>query len=523
MTKKLSYCLCGDKKAEERWPVFKSEGLSLSGLWLWAKVFNEFGKKGDIRVIKRKHELEDYDIIGLNLTPGNFGLVDPIREELGNSSSTKLVVNIDFEIDNWGTIWMVPTILEHVLGNADLLFHVEPVGANVLEHALQRKVHTLPHPVDLKGLDGIKQIDRDPTIVTLYHRHTPDITTPYFAQRFIPLNRVLLGYIGGKVPASSLYDLALPYMPFNEAMLVMSKAMIGYHVHNGYTCGRGVIENAALMVPCICSDTIEAGRRLFPELTCNPYDVKKQHELMMMLLHNDEMVDGIVRYAWTEAAHYSFENSYKRMVDALEVEESLEKERDGRFWDREYTRKDTLKYKLTTISYKYTNCWDLFVDTIMTKSVVIDLGCGPGNFAKYLHEKGFIGKYIGYEFSEEAIGMASNLKLPDNFTFKLQKVTPEMMDVITKTVKVEENTCIIAIAVLQHMRDDIEILEAIPDEIPMIITLVRNAGVSHLRFFNKASDAEERYGTIFDTYRLCGKFVLAERKQRIKEDGNKKE
>lgn len=505
--KKLSYCLCGDKTAEKNWEEMKDGELSLSGLWLWAKAAHLHGKKGDIRVIKRKHELEEYDAVAINLTPGNFALPQVMRDELGNSSSTKLIVNIDFEVDNWDGIWQYPPLLEKILGCVDVVFHVEPVGAAVLEHVLGRKVHLLPHPVDLKGLDKIKQKERDPTIVTLYHRHTHEIATPYWAQKGVPLNRVLLGYISGKVPASQMYDLALGYMKFGEAMQVLAKALIGYHVHRGYTGGRGVIECAALLVPCISSETIYASKICFPSLVCKPFDIKRQHELMMMLIDDHEASEQIVRYAWEAAEHFSLENCYKRMCEALEEEERPSKLKSGFFWDDEYRTKN--KYQVEHPHEDYTKCWDTFLDDVKHANI-IDLGCGPGMFAQYLNNCGYTGNYVGYDFSQKAIKIAENRKLPKQFRFKCNEITPDSISEITKGP--HENTVVTAISLLQHLEDDIAILNAINTKLPIIATIIRTFGISHIRHFQTVDEAKDYYGDFFNSYCLCGKHVLAIRR-----------
>lgn len=506
--KKLSYCLCGDKRAEERWEKVKEQELSLSGLWLWAKAAMLHGKKGDIRVIQRQHELEKYDVVAINLTPGNFALPQVIHDELGKSSSTKLIVNIDFEVDNWDTIWQYPTLMKKVLDGADLIFHVEPVGASVLEHVLGRKVPVLPHPVDLKGLDKIKREKRDPTIVTLYHRHTREIAMPYWAQKDVPLNRVLLGYHGGKVPASQMYDLALGYMEFSDAMEVLSKALIGYHVHSGYTGGRGVIECAALLVPCICSETIYASKMCFPSLTCKPFDIKRQHELMMKLIVDREYTDRVIRYAWEAAEHFSLENCYNRMCEALEEEERPSKLKSGFFWDDEYRTK--IKYQVEQPHEDYTKCWDIFLDDIKHKNI-IDIGCGPGIFAQYLNNSGYTGNYVGYDFSQKAIKIAKDRNLPEEFRFECNEITPDSIRDITKGDH-RKNTVVTAISLLQHLEDDKTILNAINTKLHIIATIIRNIGVSHVRYFQTEDEAKGYYGDFFNSYSLCGKHVLAIRR-----------
>jgi glycosyltransferase involved in cell wall biosynthesis len=252
------------------------------------------------------------------MTVGNFALLHHIRDELGSSSSTKLVTNIDFDVSAWGETWQYPTLLEKALRQADMVFHVESVGANVLSHVLDREVRTIPHPVDVDGLDAYKTDDRDPAIVTIYHRYRQDITTQYWALRGLPLTKVLLGYSRGTVPSLSMYDEDIGQLKFIDAIGVMSRSMFALDLFSGHTYGRAVCELAALCVPCVCSDTIEASRQLFPELCVSPYDVKGANALFKRLISDAEFNDTVWRHAYYAAGYYSQKESYARMVEALE-------------------------------------------------------------------------------------------------------------------------------------------------------------------------------------------------------------
>lgn len=316
MTKKYSYCLIGSPQALEG--VKREKEVALSGLWQWPLSFDKHGKKGDVKLLRRKEEYEDYDVVAINMTVGNLPLLQHTRDELGTSSSTKLVTNIDFDVGAWGKVWTYPTLLEKALQCADLVFHVESRGAATLEHVLSRKVYTLPHPVDVDGLDKYKTDDRDPCVACISHRYKQDITTQYWAVRDIPLTSVLLGYQKGTVPSLSMFDEDIGKQSFLDYITIMSRAMFALDMFAGYTYGRTVCEFASLAVPCVCSETIEAGRRLFPELCVNPYNVKGANTLLKRLMDDEEFHHDVYTSAYIEAGYYSQKRSYDRMVEALE-------------------------------------------------------------------------------------------------------------------------------------------------------------------------------------------------------------
>lgn len=478
--RKQKYCLLGYRMAEEQFPNVKDDVATLSGLWLWAKVFGKFGKRGDAKVIKMKGEIEEYDVVHLNLTPGNLALPQVVREQLGHSSDTKLIVNIDFEVDNWAKIWQHPILLKNAMDCADLVFHVEPVGVSMLEHIFgkSRKIYCIPHPVDVEGLDKLKREERDASLVTVYHRHTPDITIPYWAQMGVNLFKILLGCSEEPIPSAPLFDRTTPYMKFLDAMELMSKAKIGYHSHPGYCFGRAVVEFASMAVPCVCSNTIESCRRIYPELACNHFDIKRQNELLKALNKNDEKYVEIFTKGYERAGYYSMKNSYKRLLEALE-----DIEKGAGHYNGIYAT--SKRYAGNYHHAGYESLWNQFVDEIIGYNI-IDLGCGTGQFAEFLRDKKYSMNYIGVDFSEEAIKKANERQLPRNFSFNKRRITPSFVKKLSG-----RNTIIIALEFLEHVKQDKEILSA--SSLPMVATVPTFNDVAHVRYFPSYDDVANRY------------------------------
>ena len=395
MTKKLSYVLIGDPMAVAG-TMTKKEPM-LSGLWLWSVAFDRYGKRGDVRLIRSKEELEEYDIVHINLTAGDLALPLMIRDELGSSSSTKLVVNMDFDPMLWGQVWDYPKFVEKALQAADMVFQVDSIGAGYIERMINRKVYCLPHPVDVDGLDKYKKIDREPTIVTMWNRYIPDCTTAYYAQRDVPAFKILLGY-RGKIHNIGMFDKVFGYIPFLNAIEIMSRAKFGYDMYMGYSYGRTVVEFAALAVPCICSNTIEAARKLFPSTSVHPLDIKKQHELFWKLIKDDEEYIRVFKFAYDAAKEYKLKNSYEKMVSAIEeVEEQQSQNGDVHFSDEWKVIQE--RYERRTNEPKPENylqfARDLarqFKEWVGVQGLVLDIGCGNGKYAGGTYES------MGHEY-----------------------------------------------------------------------------------------------------------------------------
>lgn len=365
-------------------------------MWQWSRAFQRYGKKGEVRLVRRIEDI-DTDILHINLTDGNLALPQMYRDILGDSSSTRIVVNIDFDVGSWGSTWRHPTLVEKALQAADMVFHVCSTGAAVLEHALKRPVLTLPHPVDIKGLDAYKKMDREPYLVNIHHRYEQDITLPYWAIRDLPLTNVLLGYHKGTVPPLPMYDQTFKHIPFLDAIDVMSKAKFGLDLFHRRNYGRTVIEFAALAVPCVCSETIDACHRCFPDLVVNPFDIKRVNELFWKMIKDDEFYTEVFRKAYFAAEYYGQKACYERMVEALEdVDERNAIEAPipiDELWQQAQDRyeKKTAKTKPKRWMDFLTHRGNQFKDFIGVKGLVLDMGCGNGRYlGKSYEDAGYI-------------------------------------------------------------------------------------------------------------------------------------
>lgn len=319
MTERLSYILIGDPRGKEM--ANKGNDLQLSGLYLWSTAFERFGKAGTIDTFWREQDLENFDICHVNYTPSNLQLPEIIRDELGKSSSTKLVINVDLDISimspNWA--YYTPAMVKG-LQAADVVFHVEPRGAEVLSHLLNREVRVCPHPVDVSSLyDHIKK-EREPVAGVMYHRYTPSTMIPYIALRSIPLRRVLFGYQAGKQPTvanAGMYDQIMMYTSFQDHVEEFSRSVIGCDLYQGYSYGRAAVEMAALCVPSVVSNTIAASH-LFPETSVHPFDTHGAEEKFKRLTSDDDFANEVIKTANAGCSAYSLKNSYKRFLEVLQ-------------------------------------------------------------------------------------------------------------------------------------------------------------------------------------------------------------
>lgn len=323
MTNRFSYLLVGDSRGRNHLNSKPEEQrLQLSGLYQWANAFARYGKSGTIDAFWRKEDLEEYDIVHINMTPSNLQHISVIKDELGESS-TRIVCNVDLDVAHWSVNYSYyMTSLVRELEKADILFHVESAGANVLRHLMNREVHVCPHPVDVSGIYDHMKKEREPMAGVMFHRYTGESMVPYIALRNIPLRRVLFGYtpIGKQaaVANAGMYDDILPHQGFRQHIEELSKMFLGCDLYHGYTYGRSVVELAALAIPTVASNTIEAARYLFPETTVDPFDTKGAEEKFNKIISDPDFADAVLLTAAEGRRMYGLKSRYKAFCEMVE-------------------------------------------------------------------------------------------------------------------------------------------------------------------------------------------------------------
>jgi len=130
------------------------------------------------------------------------------------------------------------------------------------------------------------------------------------------------------------------------------------------------------------------------------------------------------------------------------------REKDSAWYDEVYRRKKT--YKVNYAESCYYKLW-WFVVSIFPpqKRNIVDLGCGPGQFAELLKDNGYE-NYVGVDFSEVAVQMArEKFTVQNGFEFIVG-------DLNNCDIPDGEIYCLIE--TLEHVRQDREILRRIPKD-----------------------------------------------------------
>ncbi|SNY96748.1 class I SAM-dependent methyltransferase [Halomonas sp. hl-4] len=161
-----------------------------------------------------------------------------------------------------------------------------------------------------------------------------------------------------------------------------------------------------------------------------------------------------------------------------------------RFYDAVYQTSD--KYASSSEDSIYTPAWDKVVNYFKDNDVlsVIDIGCGPGQFAEYALKRLPALDYTGFDYSAVAISQAKQREIAGKF-IKGNAFSSDMLDPNS------ENNLYILLEVLEHIEKDVELLSSISSGASVVFSVPNFDSFGHVRFFLDEKEVTDRYGYIF--------------------------
>lgn len=139
--------------------------------------------------------------------------------------------------------------------------------------------------------------------------------------------------------------------------------------------------------------------------------------------------------------------------------------------------------------------WSVVADRVIRSGAkrILDLGCGPGQFALLLSDRG-ITKYCGLDFSEAAIQIART---------RCSALEFRRADICQEGVlEPLEYDCCLALEFLEHVDNDTEILRRIKKGSQFYATVPNFPDPSHVRYFSSVREVESRYRKYFSVCRV---------------------
>ncbi len=122
---------------------------------------------------------------------------------------------------------------------------------------------------------------------------------------------------------------------------------------------------------------------------------------------------------------------------------------------------------------------------------ILEVGCGTGQFAQYLTDKGFT-DYQGFDFSEVAIEKAR-----ERLDYKFW-----VGDALDQKNYTSDPNIIISLEVFEHIKNELSILSFVKRGTKVILSLPRFDSESHVRWFLSERQVKSRYYRHIDITRI---------------------
>lgn len=164
------------------------------------------------------------------------------------------------------------------------------------------------------------------------------------------------------------------------------------------------------------------------------------------------------------------------------------------YYDAIYARSE--KYQADSTYSVYLPVWDKVVALLKQEKVqgVLDVGCGPGQFAEYITKKIPKVNYIGIDYSKTAIETAQ-LRCPHAEFFVQDLMHEDALSDFKADV-------FLILEVLEHIEKDIELIERIPNGQKVIFSVPNMDSFGHVRFFKDENAIFKRYKNLFDIFNI---------------------
>jgi 2-polyprenyl-3-methyl-5-hydroxy-6-metoxy-1,4-benzoquinol methylase len=147
---------------------------------------------------------------------------------------------------------------------------------------------------------------------------------------------------------------------------------------------------------------------------------------------------------------------------------------------------------------EYFHSWKVACDWLIKDGLdqvqLLDIGCGPGQFAHMLYDLG-LKSYIGFDFSDEAISQAQQ-RVPewkDHFFIQNAYLT-ELYELNTTHVSIFE--------VLEHIDYDLDVLAKIKSGTTVLASVPNFDSKGHVRTFQNENEIQKHYGNILDIQQI---------------------
>lgn len=159
------------------------------------------------------------------------------------------------------------------------------------------------------------------------------------------------------------------------------------------------------------------------------------------------------------------------------------------FYDEVFSQ--AAEYRLGWRESTYSSVWLALIELLRNQRVqsILDLGCGPGQFADCVAEMLPGVNYFGVDFSAVAVERARD-RHPD-FRF-VQLELP-----VASYEQFSPFDAVVCTEVLEHIEADVPVIRPIPSGTFVVFTVPNFDSFGHVRVFKSAAEVSDRYSELF--------------------------
>ncbi len=182
-----------------------------------------------------------------------------------------------------------------------------------------------------------------------------------------------------------------------------------------------------------------------------------------------------------------------RKLTGTSLQPDTGRERGAEWYDKAF--ENIAAYNCPYYQSHYYFLWCVLVDRLSRNEAksILDIGCGPGQVAQFLKEKG-LKSYFGLDLSPVAIKKAQRL-CPD-FEFRAENA-------LESTIYSEFNyDTVISLEFLEHVENEISVIKKLKPGTRFLGTVPDFPYPSHVRHFSSVAEVKERYASYFSDFRV---------------------
>jgi 2-polyprenyl-3-methyl-5-hydroxy-6-metoxy-1,4-benzoquinol methylase len=180
----------------------------------------------------------------------------------------------------------------------------------------------------------------------------------------------------------------------------------------------------------------------------------------------------------------------KRMLGRPTVAPPVRGVADAQWYDANY--RVSQSYAAPYWESEYLFLWSVLADRIRSAHArrILDIGCGPGQFASCLFGSTTIQNYTGVDFSAQAVAMAQRACPQGRFV---------VGDATTTTIHEEvAHDLLTCTEMLEHVPMDHLVIERFKPGTRCLCTVPNFPHETHVRHFASVEHVADRYGPFFD-------------------------